>query len=569
MKVSIAQVSPNIGDLKGNTKLIKFNIEKAIADGSHVVVFPELVTVGYPPRDLLYNNELWNKHDEYIKSIHDFIKIQGHDITAIIGGLHQVELTYGRKERYNAAYIIDPERIRIVHKRLLPCYDVFDETRYFKSGIDEPYIPIKIKVDNEEILCDVIICEDMWNFQNSSDDFWMAPYSYGIDPVSNLKGNGPIFIINGSPFWMNKIEKTRNLLAKISYANKDRRIFWVNQVGGYDDIIFGGYSTVFFNGAYSTMEKFREDFATFDDKNEKKNSWKFYPFNEHNQPSSLIKEDEIDNLLDALVFSVKEYCRRTGFSKIVFGASGGIDSAVVGAIASIALGGQNCTAITMPSPYSSEGSINDAEELAKRCEMGYKIYRISDIYESFKNTLQTIDRPEIKSLTDENIQPRVRGTLLMAEANDTGALLLSTGNKSELSVGYCTIYGDMAGGYALISDVPKTIVYKIAERINIKYNNIIPTDSITKPPSAELKPGQKDIDSLPPYEILDPLLEDIVNEVSSDKIIARYGKDLYYKILKMVDRSEFKRFQAPPGPKVMSRSFGSGRRIPIAKKLDF
>jgi NAD+ synthase (glutamine-hydrolysing) len=593
VRIVLAQINPTIGDLRGNLALIQQEITYASQEGANVVVFPELATVGYPPRDLLYDEKLWKSHETVIEKIHKFIKSLSRDVTAIVGGLHQVELTHGRFAHYNAAFIIDKKQVKVVHKRLLPCYDVFDETRYFAEALQEPYLPITI----DGVECDILICEDIWSFgvERAS---WMSPHSYDVDPISNLKGSGPIIVLNASPYWHGKLQTTRDLLQSI--ADKTNRVvFWCNQVGGHDDIIFGGYSMVvsprsIFNVAFqeyqgtigmATPFKDARLFVDIGESDEikvmggmemNKNGGQHNPVCKVGRKSTsetIAPEDlEMYFLFSALQLGLRDYCRRTGFKSIVFGASGGIDSAVVGAIAAITLGGDNCTAITMPSPYSTSSSWEDARDLAENCGMHFMRQEITTIYQALKETVLAHGKQKFKnSVSDENLQPRARAILLMAESNEEGSLLLTTGNKSELAVGYCTIYGDMCGGYSLLPDVPKTWVFALARFINKYFGNLIPENTITKPPSAELKPDQKDTDSLPPYDVLDPVLDQFLHHVPMEEIkeSTLLQDSEVERIQHLLTISEYKRSQAPIGPKVTERAFGSGQRIPIAKKVTY
>lgn len=593
MRVMLAQVNPTIGDLRGNLALMQSEIDIAVRNKCNVVVFPELVTVGYPPRDLLYDNELWLNHDLLVAKLHGWLKLFQNEITVIFGGLHQVQLSHGRYARYNAAFVMDKDGVRVVHKRLLPCYDVFDETRYFVPAIDEPYLPIFIRDEGELVACDVLICEDIWNFQYTGNVSWMAPATYTIDPVSNLRGRGPVFVINGSPFWMGKIRRMVKQMIPDMARTLMRPILWVNQIGAHDDIVFGGYSMAMspFADSPITAKAFQTDRLFVTTEPNLEGQWHCSSVAANSGlPQAIVtgaKDDhkyagggddasdkeqyEIWTLFEALRLSLVDYCRRTGFQKIVFGASGGIDSAVVGAIAAVALGGENCLAVTMPAKYSSEGSWKDAEELARRCKMPFLNINIGSIHETARSKLLSGGKQQFeRRVTDENLQPRIRGMILMALSNEEGSLLLTTGNKSELAVGYCTIYGDMCGGYALLTDVPKTMVWKLARFINKHFGNIIPENSIEKPPSAELAPGQKDTDSLPPYDLLDPVIEDILHHVPINVIKTRTTiPERVDSVIRMINTSEFKRAQAAMGPKVTERAFGSGRRIPVAKNVTY
>lgn len=582
MNVTLVQCNPTVGDLKGNLAMMLGHISSIVSQNNcDVIVFPELVTVGYPPRDLLYNQSLWDSHEKLVQKLHQAVLNLNRQVTVIFGGLHQVQQTYGRMAKYNAAFIVDKKYgVRVVHKRLLPCYDVFDETRYFQSGIGDPYFAIPIETADKHVYnCDVIICEDMWNFKNSSNSRWL-PATYTEDPVSNLKGDGPIFIINGSPYWENKIETTVGIVEEI--ANElNRPVCWVNQVGAHDDIITGGYSMVCGYGQTFHAALFAEDQFSCVIKSEIQSSsrWSKAAWLSSGLSKSISGlNDNIDASdfntwcdLAALKLYLIDYCRKTGFADVIIGLSGGIDSALVCAIAAMALGSEHVHGVSMPSKFSSEGSWHDAEELARNLNIKtFQVIPISDIHQSVRNTILSGGRQEFdNSLTDENIQPRCRMIMLMALSNDERKLLLTTGNKSELAMGYATLYGDMAGGLAIISDILKTDVFKMCKFIN-KYSGktIIPENTITKPPSAELRPNQKDTDSLPDYEKLDPIIDMIMTDIPLNTIkLQTQIPERVEEIAKKINAAEFKRVQAPIGAKVRSRSFGSGRRVPIAAKL--
>ncbi len=611
MRVVLAQINPTVGDLRGNLALIQQEITYAAQENAHVVIFPELATVGYPPRDLLYDERLWKSHEEVIGKLYKFLRSLGKPITAIVGGLHRAELSHGRFARYNAAFIMDAHKVRVVHKRLLPCYDVFDETRYFVPALQEPYAPLAIKAGDEVSSFDVLICEDIWNYEFQTAATWMSPASYEVDPVHNLRGSGPIVVINASPYWHGKLQITRDLLQNIATKTK-RTVLWCNQVGGHDDIVFGGYSMVVspepifrvksqaYLGSIAMAAAFESDrlFVDIDisqspecgavrvmgglDMQKEYNEWnpiiRVGPIKldaDLNEPSQAhVAPGDLDDyyLLAQLRLGLKDYCRRCGFKTIVFGASGGIDSAVVGAIATLTLGGENCTAMALPSPHSSPGSWKDAEALATNCKMHYMRQDITDVYDALKRTILVSGKLKFKrGVTDENLQPRARGILLMAESNDEGSLLLACGNKSELAVGYCTIYGDMCGGLGLLSDVPKTWVYRLAKFINKYYGGLIPENSISKPPSAELAPDQKDIDALPPYDILDPILDALDRQTDVERIkkFTPLPDKEVDRILHLLEMAEHKRSQAAIGIKVTERAYGSGRRVPVAKNVTY
>ncbi|MHA2279565.1 MAG: NAD+ synthase [Promethearchaeota archaeon] len=614
MKVMVAQINPTIGDLDGNFKLICGSIAKAAQMRCDVVVLPELATVGYPPRDLLYSAELWKKERRAIERIHEFVLQQAHQITAIVGGLHEEMQTAGRYARYNAAWILDRHfGKRVVHKHLLPCYDVFDETRYFSSGADDPYFPIPIRIVREtrvpyceyNVPCDILICEDIWNNEFCGGEEWMKPATYHIDPLSHVAGRGPLFILNGSPFWIGKIEKTREQLTSI--ARRIRQpVIWCNQVGAHDDIITGGYSMVALpedrSNTFGRIVSIRQARAFEEDElvvRFARNELHLHSnLNEgRDRKAPLISpamigniEVDVDNpdhwkcwtILKALCLHMADYKRRCGFKRAVLGLSGGIDSAVVAVVAKLVFGSENVMGIAMPSPFSSEGSVKDARALAANLGIGFQVKSITDTYQVVRKLFLSGGKQRFdNSLTDENIQPRVRAMILMAHSNEFDpCLLLTTGNKSEITVGYCTIYGDMCGGLAVISDIWKTELYPLTGFMNYYLDGVIPENTITKPASPELKPDQKDTDSLPPYPLLDPLLRMFVEqEMSPEQVFASRWFKEQAQTLDMIDSgtvramyrkyriAEFKRQQMPPGPKLQQRSFGSGRRMPIAMKL--
>lgn len=613
MDIFLAQVNPCIADLKGNTQIILNTILEANQANADVVLLPEMVTTAYPPRDYLYNDAIWENQRVIAHKVLDTLRGLPRQMTVIYGGLHEVELTYGKRARYNAAYIVDPiEGIRVVHKRLLPCYDVFDETRYFAPG-EREVLPVVIHVQGKHGIysqeCDVLICEDCWNYKRKSNVTRMSPVAYDYDPVSEMKGDGPVFILNGSPFWWGKVKTTINLVETIANGTK-RPVCWVNQIGAHDDIITGGYSMVSvpieLNSYAATTQKrvitriakaFAEDrmLVRLEDCQTKMSY--LFP-GEAGSPTEnearlglqmptfhgkKLEEADFEQwcVYQALRLGIVDYCRRArkgkGFSKVALGLSGGIDSAVVAAIAADALQPASVTGIGLPSKYSSEGSLTDAVSLAKSLGINWKVISIARAHEVVRDEFLSGGQQEFNnSVTDENIQPRLRGLFLMAHCNDNDTLLLTTGNKSEISVGYCTLYGDMCGMLAVISDCYKSInVYPIAKLINKYRPGTIPESTITKPPSAELRPDQKDTDSLPPYEVLDPILYELVeNELTPEEVVAKFNGQEKFVAAAVVPRvdgmlcgSEFKRQQMAPGFKVQKRSFGSGRRYPITAKF--
>lgn len=578
MKVMMSQVNPTVGDVKNNFNIILGCLDRGIQAGVDVVLLPEMVTTGYPPRDLLYNQEIWDQQsiiaDRLYKHLRNTVPI-GKKITLIYGGIEQQTLSCGNYARYNVAYIIDVHNIRVVRKRLLPCYDVFDETRYF-SPCKDPVTPIHIRLSNGQTeLCDVLICEDIWN-ANYRGAPWRTPASYTEDPTSELKGTGPIFVLNASPFWHGKIEATVNLVDSIASRLK-RDVFWCNQVGAHDDIVTGGYSFLLTwrqgSGCIDMLKPFAEDEKilpqplndTFD------HTGLFKPVSNCFIPENFYSPDfDTQCTYQALILHLRDYFRRVGIKTAVIGASGGIDSAVVTALACDALGSENVTTITMPSVFSSEGSISDSEQLAKNLKCRFVKQPIGDIYAAFRKTLLSGGHQKFENpVTDENLQPRIRMALLFAESNNYGQLVLTTGNKSEISMGYFTLGGDGLGGLSVINDLWKTEVYELARFINKQHRGeIIPQSIINKPPSAELKPNQKDTDTLPDYEVLDPILKMLVEENKTVAEVQKlFPKADVFKINRIYQNAEFKRAQMCIGPKISERSYGSGRRMPIARKL--
>jgi len=589
MRIQVSQVNPCVGDLKSNLALIESEIDFANQQKVDVLVLPELVTTGYPPLDFLHRHEFWVSNARVAEHIHLKVKRRTRPMTVIFGALHQQELTHGRFTRYNAAYIVDKYRLSpsIIHKQILSCYDVLDEKKYFIPG-EDLCIPVTITTGTgETTTCNVLIGEDIWNFQYRG-DYQTLSASYGRDPVGNSIGTGPIIIISGSPFWKGRIEQTIELVESICLA-KNRPVVYCNQVGVHDDIVTHGGSIIsvpltdpanYHIRVYSRIGKlFATDRMIVDLSTDESNHI-LYP----DAPVGIdlplglqmpewngkrIDKKDFDCWCDfhALRLHIIDYCRRTEFKEVVLGLSGGIDSALVATIAASALGGENVHGVTMPSKFSSEGSYKDAEKLAQNLNLGsFQNLSIQSIYEASRDALLSGGKQKflIKE-TDENLQSRARMLILMALSNDNRWLVLMSGDKSKLAVGYCTIYGDMSSGLAVISDIPKSQVYAISKCVN-KYAgfDIIPTDTITKPPSAELSFNQVDTNTLPPYDSLDPLLELIYDEVPIQDIL-RF-KSSAMEIMRRVTDNEYKRKQIPIGPKLRKQSFSSERRIPIAAR---
>jgi NAD+ synthase (glutamine-hydrolysing) len=543
MRVALAQINPKVGDLAGNTdKIISF-IQKAKKVEADLVIFPELAITGYPPRDLLDFEIFVQDNLSQLERLKEY----SYDMGIICGYVYINEEPYGRKYYNAAAFIYEGEIISRYYKSLLPFYDVFDENRYFEPG--KEFEPVEFMGKR----LGITICEDIWNDK----DYWKRlPYEF--NPVNELveKECDVIINISASPYWLNK-EKVRFEILKHIATQYRLPILYVNQVGGNDDLIFDGASYVIDrNGKLCARGyDFKEDLVIYNFENN---------FGYIRDVS--LKEEE--SLIKALELGLKDYCQKSGFKNIVLGLSGGIDSALTAVIASRALGSENVVGITMPSMYSSPGSVEDSRKLASNIGIKFLEIPIKDMFYSYINILSE-DKKVHMDLAEENLQARIRSNILMMYSNRYGNLLLSTGNKSELSVGYCTLYGDMSGGLCLLADVPKTMVYRLSRYINSE-KEIIPNQIITKAPSAELRPNQKDQDSLPPYEILDEILKEYIEENKSPEVIAqKFDKEVVSSIIKKINSSEYKRRQASLGLKVTTKAFGGGRRIPIVQGYNF
>jgi NAD+ synthase (glutamine-hydrolysing) len=554
MKIAIAQLNPIIGDLTGNTQKILEVAQQAAANNVRLLLTPELSLCGYPPRDLLLN-------PSFVKSMDITLKKLAQDLPANLAVLvgtvvknKDAHIT-GGKTLFNSIALLEAGKIKqYFHKRLLPTYDVFDENRYFEPGLQANYFAL------DDINIGVTICEDLWN----DEEFWGKRH-YAVNPIADLSILGVDLIVNlsASPYTVGK-QKLREAMLKHSAANFQQSIIYTNQVGGNDDLIFDGRSFAVNNqGEIICRAKgFETDFLTIE-------------FDEQMRDLQLdsispVYESEDQEIWQALVLGVRDYVKKCRFSQIVLGLSGGIDSALVAAIATTALGKENVLGVLMPSPYSSEHSVSDALKLGENLGIKTQILPIGELMQSFDHTLAELFTGTEFGIAEENIQSRIRGTLLMGISNKFGHLLLSTGNKSEMAVGYCTLYGDMNGGLAVIADVPKTRVYSICNWLNTHHQKeIIPQHIITKAPSAELKPGQVDQDSLPAYDILDDILERLINKHQSAGEIVNAGHDqvIVNRVLKLVSIAEFKRRQAAPGLKITDRAFGTGWRMPIASKV--
>ena len=537
MNIGLAQINATVGDLEGNARRIVEACRLLEAQGSEIILTPELVLTGYPPQDLLFQSDFVPMSLQALKEIHKAVG----EAAWIVGCVQKNPSSSGRPF-FNAAAILERGReIRWVYKTLLPTYDVFNETRYFEP-CQKP-APVEI----QGRLFGVTICEDIWTPD------YLPRSLYSCDPVEVLCEAKAIAILNlsASPFQLGKPQRREDMI-----QNRARRhgvpFYYCNAVGGNDELVFDGHSlAVAADGAIQT---------------------RLSGFEESAQPATdgvmeAISED-MEDLRRALVLGVRDYASKCGFKSAVLGLSGGIDSAVVACIAVEALGAAQVTGVAMPSPFSSTHSVEDALALAENLGITCLKIPIGDSFASFKKQMQPVfgDLPE--DATEENMQARLRGLTLMSLSNKFGYLLLTTGNKSELAVGYCTLYGDMAGGLAAISDVPKTLVYQLAAHLNQK-KEVIPRRTIEKPPSAELRPDQKDQDTLPPYDILDGILKLYVeeNHGAAEIVAAGYDAETVRWVTRRVDFNEYKRKQAAPGLKVTSRAFGMGRRMPIAQKF--
>ena len=539
MKIGFAQLNPTVGDLQGNFDKIVQSYERLAAAGADLVLTPELAVTGYPPQDLVFKSRFVPEALEIVKQLHARVG----DAALLVGFVDRNE---GRgRPFHNAAALLERgQPIRIAHKSLLPTYDVFDEDRYFEPAANvQPFECGGKKIG-------ITICEDIWT------EHYLPRPLYDCEPTRRLIEQGAEIILNlsASPFTLQKPAIRYEMVATLARAYK-RPIFYCNMVGGNDQLVFDGNSiAVNSTGALiARLPGFREQEQVVDT-----DSAATIEFRESPAP---------EQLFNALSLGLRDYLRKCNFKSAVLGLSGGIDSAVVAAIAADALGPENVVGVSMPSQYSSRGSVDDANKLA--ANLGIKLLHIpiAETFAIFKSQFKEIFSGLPENETEENMQPRLRAMTLMALSNKFGHLVLSTGNKSELAVGYCTIYGDMAGGLAVISDVPKTMIYELARWMN-RQNEIIPGATIEKPPSAELKPNQKDQDTLPPYEVLDQILRMYVEENLSarDIIVRGFDEKTVRWVQRRVDLNEYKREQAAPGLKVTSRAFGLGRRMPIAQK---
>ena len=544
MKIALAQLNPTVGDFAGNSARILDFAQRASQRGADLAVFSELCLCGYLPMDLIERPQFIDRNERELACLAKQLPIP-----SIVGYAARATGSTG-KSAANAAALLANGKIEFVqNKMLLPTYDVFDESRYFQPAATQSVFSF----GGQNL--GITVCEDIWNDKT----FWKKPL-YERDPVAELIAKSANLIINisASPYTIDKRALRLDMLRALAKSH-GLPIVYVNQVGGNDSLVFDGSSVVVLPDGRipAQASSFVEDLVLFDTQT--------ITGELHAEPPT-----ELDLVLQALICGTRDYVCKSGFRAVVVGLSGGIDSSVVAAIAVAALGRENVLGVSMPGPYSSEGSRTDARQLAENLGIEFLTIPITDVFHSYRTALADAFRGRPEDVTEENLQARVRGNYLMALSNKFGSMVLSTGNKSEMAVGYCTLYGDMAGGLALLSDVPKTMVYALAELINSE-RELIPRASIEKPPSAELRPNQRDLDSLPPYEVLDRILKAYIEDLKSPEEIAGhfdFDIDLVRSIARKVDRNEYKRRQAPPGLKITSRAFGLGRPFPIVQKFN-
>jgi len=545
MRIAIAQLDYTIGAFDANLRLMHDAIEAASERGAELVVFSELATIGYPPGDLLERRDFVDRNLEQLDRI---AELSDHGPGLVVGFVDRNASGRGKGLLNSAALCVGGRPVARYHKCLLPTYDVFDEARYFEPG--GPAKPMMFK----GVRLGVSVCEDVW-----ADPDLDGRSLYHRDPViEQVEGGAEVLInISASPFELGKAAQRRDLIRR--YAAQAGRFFvYANQVGGNDELVFDGHSIVVdpTGAVVARGRDFAPDLLVYD----------IDVAASTGSPGELrsVAETTEAEALSALELGLRDYVAKTGFRDVVLGLSGGIDSALTAAIAARALGSEHVLGVAMPTRYSSEGSVRDAEALARNLGIGFDVIEIDGIFQAYLDRLDPVFAGREPDVAEENIQSRIRGAVLMAIANKFGRLLLATGNKSELAVGYATLYGDMAGGLAVISDVPKTLVYRIANHLN-RDTEVIPASIIDKPPSAELRPDQVDLDSLPPYEQLDHVVEAYVERCLSVREIVAEGvdRDVVERVVAMIDRTEFKRRQAAPGIKITAKAFGIGRRYPI------
>ncbi|MBW1943322.1 MAG: NAD+ synthase [Deltaproteobacteria bacterium] len=544
MKIALCQINPIIGDFQCNIALIRADIEKAKSEGCQLAVFPEMSLLGYPPKDLVERPAFISQNLRELEALASGIE----GISVLCGYVDENPLKTGRTLVNAVALIRDGKIAAKGGKRLLPTYDVFDEARYFEPSVESLVFEI------ETARIGVTICEDIWNVG----DIEGVP-KYALDPVQDLAKKGIDILVNisSSPYTIDKKEVRKHILEKLSTRYVLPTLF-CNQVGGNDDLLFDGSSMVVDRSGRLILlaEAFEPDLLVWDSDGEYQEIVDPWP-------------PEDASILKGLIMGTHDYASKCGFKKLLVGLSGGIDSSLVAVIAQQAMGPENVTGVSMPSPYTSNMSREDAGKLAENLGIHFQEIPITEIFDQYKGSLAEAFEGLKEDETEENIQARIRGNLLMALSNKFKSLLLSTGNKSETAMGYCTLYGDMSGGLSVISDLPKTLCYRLAEYIN-RDGEIIPNRVLTRPPSAELKPDQKDQDTLPPYEILDQILEAAVekNLAFEDIVAMGHDPDVVRDVLRRLVMNEYKRRQASTGLKITTKAFGYGRRYPIARGKD-
>jgi NAD+ synthetase len=543
MKIALAQFNPTVGDFDGNSARILEIAREAKSRGADLAVFSELCVCGYPPQDLLERPAFIERNHTQLSKLAKCISMP-----SIVGYVGKAQDNTGKPVANTAVLIADGRIIFEQRKMLLPTYDVFDESRYFQPAHSQSIIPLGA----EQL--GITICEDSWNDKN----FW-AQRLYERDPVAELVGQGSSVLLNisASPYTIDKRGFRLDMLRALARQHHVP-VVYVNQVGGNDSLVFDGSSVAIAPDGtiVARAHSFQDDLVLFDTET--------LAGDIRHETS-----DELEAAYKALVCGTRDYVRKCGFSKVVVGLSGGVDSALVVAVAVDAVGAENVLGVGMPGPYSSEGSLRDARKIAENLGVEFVVLPITGVFDEYLQVLDPAFDGRPVDATEENIQARIRGNLLMALSNKFGSLVLSTGNKSEIAVGYCTLYGDMAGGLAVISDVPKTMVYELAKLRN-REREVIPVETLTKPPSAELRPNQRDSDSLPPYDVLDRILKAYVEDIKDPEEIAShfgYSIELVRSITRRVDQNEYKRNQAAPGLKITSKAFSVGRRFPLANRF--
>jgi NAD+ synthase (glutamine-hydrolysing) len=546
MRIALAQINTTVGDFEGNvSRMVRF-AQEAQERRADLVIFPELAICGYPPRDLVEKPDFVARSESEVARLATLLP----GIHTLVGYVRRSGVQQGKPVADAAALLYGGQIVLDYAKMLLAFYDVFDESRYFEPGTSQ------VLFDLSGFRLGVTICEDAWNDKH----FWKRQL-YARDPVEETVRAGANLLLNlaSSPFNMGKIRLREEMLRSIALEHRVP-VVYVNQVGGNDQLVFDGSSMALDaqGRVRARARSFEEDLVIFDTE---EGADEIHP----GPPS------DVEAVYQALELGTRDYMAKCGFSRVIIGLSGGIDSSLVATIAADALGPPNVLGVAMPGPYSSPGSLRDAEALARNLGIGFRVIPITPLFECYLRTLEEAFEGRPPDVTEENIQARIRGNILMALSNKLGALVLSTGNKSELAVGYCTLYGDMAGGLAVIADLPKTMVYELARYVNrVAGHDRIPHACLEKPPSAELRPGQTDQDTLPPYEVLDTILKAYIEDnLCSQEIARRYQLDpgLVRQIVRRVADAEYKRQQAPPALKVTAKAFGIGRRYPIANKF--